>query len=421
MAIADVKEFAHLSDEQIKQLGEEFDAIRKEIEESRGASDAAYIRRLIMIHRAMLITGRVTLFASGVRIKGWRPAWITGAALLGVAKILENMEIGHNTMHGQWDWMNDPEIHSSNWEWDTLQPAEQWKHSHNFIHHQYTNVLGMDNDIGYGILRVTREQKWHPVNLGNPIFNILLGLFFQWGVSLHDLDIESIRKGTKDKKEMKRQLKAINKKWKTQLGKDYLLFPALTGPFFLHTATANATANLMRNVWAYMIIFCGHFPDGAEHFTKEELDNETQPEWYLRQLLGAANFTGGRMLHILSGNLGYQIEHHLFPDLPSNRYAEISIKVREIADRYDIPYTTGPLYKQYGQVFRTIAKMALPNSVWGDEPEPDCREKADQAGDGHPLLATKEGLSENPDGRLNAQPARPSKSTEEGGAAASVA
>ncbi|MDQ1673783.1 MAG: hypothetical protein QOC98_2345, partial [Frankiaceae bacterium] len=107
MAIADVKEFAHLSEEDVKQLGEELDAIRKEIEDSRGAADAAYIRRLIMVHRAMLIAGRVTLFASGVKVKGgWRPAWIAGAALLGVAKILENMEIGHNVMHGQWDWMN---------------------------------------------------------------------------------------------------------------------------------------------------------------------------------------------------------------------------------------------------------------------------------------------------------------------------
>src|SRR3954454_15315098 len=417
MAIADVKEFAHLSEEDVKKLGEEFDAIRKEIEESRGASDAAYIRRLIMVHRAMLIAGRVTLFGSGVRIKGWRPAWIAGSALLGVAKILENMEIGHNVMHGQWDWMNDPEIHSSHWEWDTLQPAEQWKHSHNFIHHQFTNVLGMDNDIGYGILRVTREQKWHPMNLGNSIYNIALGLLFEWGVSLHDLDIEAIRKGTKDKKELKRQLKAINKKWKTQLGKDYLLFPALTGPFFLHTATANATANLMRNVWAYMIIFCGHFPDGAEHFTKEELDNETQHEWYLRQILGAANFSGGRLMHILSGNLGYQIEHHLYPDLPSNRYAEISIKVREIADRYDIPYTTGPLYKQYGQVFRTIAKMALPNKVWGDEPDPTPREKQDQEGDGHPKLKDKQGLGANADGKLNATPAEHPDSAKEAGAA----
>jgi len=162
----------------------------------------------------------------------------------------------------------------------------------------------------------------------------------------------------------------------------------------------------MRNVWAYMIIFCGHFPDGAEHFTKEELDNETQHEWYLRQILGAANFSGGRLMHILSGNLGYQIEHHLYPDLPSNRYAEISVKVREIADRYGIPYTTGPLYKQYGQVFRTIAKMSLPNRFWSDEPEPDPNEQVDQYGDGHPLRARKQYLEQNPDGQLNAQPAR---------------
>ena len=102
------------------------------------------------------------------------PAWSPARRCSALAKILENMEIGHNVMHGQWDWMNDPEIHSSNWEWDTAQPAEQWKHSHNYVHHQFTNVLGHDNDIGYGILRMAREQKWHPVNLGQPVYNALL-------------------------------------------------------------------------------------------------------------------------------------------------------------------------------------------------------------------------------------------------------
>ena len=105
-----------------------------------------------------------------------------------------------------------------------------------------------------------------------------------------------------------------------------------------------------------MIIFCGHFPDGALHFTEEELEDETRAEWYLRQMLGSANFTGSPFLHIMSGNLGYQIEHHLFPDLPSNRYAEISDKVRPLCDKYGIPYTTGPLYKQYGQALRTITQ-----------------------------------------------------------------
>ena len=57
---------------------------------------------------------------------------------------------------------------------------------------------------------------------------------------------------------------------------------------------------MTRNLWSYVIIFCGHFPDGALHFTEEEIEDETRAEWYLRQMLGSANFEGGPLLHILS-------------------------------------------------------------------------------------------------------------------------
>jgi NADPH-dependent stearoyl-CoA 9-desaturase len=363
MAISDVQEYTHLSDEEVEQLGRELDAIRKEIEESRGDADVAYIHRMIKIQRGLAVAGRITLFASKKK-----SAMVAGAAMLGVAKILENMEIGHNIMHGQWDWMNDPEIHSSTWEWDTMQPAEQWKHSHNFIHHQFTNVLGYDNDIGYGILRMAREQKWSPFYLGQPVYNALLASLFQWGVALHDLDIHAIRKGKKDPKELKKQLKQIRRKVSKQVGKDYILFPLLTGPAWKTTLTANASANLMRNLWTYFIIFMNHFPDGAVHFTEEELEDESRPEWYLRQMLASANFEGGPLLHVMSGNLGFQIEHHLFPDLPSNRYAQIAVKVKQLSDKYDLPYTTGPIHRQYGQVLRTIMKLSLPNKMTAENP-----------------------------------------------------
>jgi linoleoyl-CoA desaturase len=365
MAISDVASFAHLTSEQVEELGREFDQIRRDVEASRGEHDAAYIRRMIGIHRKLVVGGRVALFASS-----FPPAWIAGTALLAAGKILENMEIGHNVMHGQWDWMNDPEIHSGTWEWDTTCPAEQWKHSHNYVHHTYTNVIGKDNDVGYGILRVTSDQKWHPANLGQPVYNALLALLFEWGVALHDLDIEAIRKREKDPAEMKRQLKGIWRKVRKQVAKDYLIFPALTGPQFVSTLTANATANVIRNLWSYAIIFCGHFPDGAEKFTEEELENETQAEWYLRQLLGSANFTGSRFMHVASGSLGYQIEHHLFPDLPSNRYPEIAERVKALCEKYDLPYTIGPMYRQYGQVIRTIMRLSLPGDRGKADPEP---------------------------------------------------
>jgi fatty acid desaturase len=371
MAISDVQEYMHLTDEEIDQLGRELDAIRKEIEESRGAKDAAYINRLIKLQRYLAVAGRITLVAGTQSRKMRVPAVVAGTAFLALHKILENMEIGHNVMHGQWDWMNDPEIHSSTWEWDTAQPAEQWKHSHNYVHHQFTNVLGYDNDIGYGILRMAREQKWSPFTIGQPVYNALLASLFQWGVALHDLDIERIRKGEKDPKEMKRQLRQIFRKGRNQVLKDYVVYPALAGRQWKTVLAANATSNLVRNLWAYVIIFCGHFPDGALHFTEEEIEDETRAEWYLRQILGAANFNGGPLLHILSGNLGFQIEHHLYPDLPSNRYAEISVKIKELCAKYDIPYTTGPLHQQYGQALRTIIKLSVPNG-WtsSDQPEP---------------------------------------------------
>ncbi|UMG93534.1 acyl-CoA desaturase [Nocardioides sp. TF02-7] len=394
MAISDVKEYTHLTEEEVDQIGRELDKIRADIEESRGAADAAYINRLIKVQRGLATAGRVTLLA-GTQFRRTRtPAWALGTGFLALAKILENMEIGHNVMHGQWDWMNDPEIHSSNWEWDTAQPAEQWKHSHNYIHHQFTNVLGYDNDIGYGILRMAREQKWSPANLGQPLYNSLLAFLFEWGVALHDLDIERIRKGEKDPREMKRQLKQIFRKGRNQIVKDYVVYPALAGRQWRTVLTADLTANVIRNLWAYVIIFCGHFPDGAVHFTEEEIEDESRSEWYLRQILGAANFDGGPLLHVMSGNLGFQIEHHLFPDLPSNRYAEISVRVRELCDKYQIPYTTGPLHRQYGQALRTILKLSLPNS-WtrSDQPEPPSpsRDRKRRTDDERPSRRTELG------------------------------
>jgi fatty acid desaturase len=358
VAITDIQAYAHLTDEDVEAIGAELDTLRRDVEAARGESDAEYIRKSIALQRGLAAAGRITLFASA-----FPPAWLAGTTFLALAKIIENMELGHNVIHGQWDWMNDPEIHSTNWDWDTTCPGEQWKHSHNFVHHTYTNVVGKDNDVGYGILRVTRDQKWHPVNLGQPVYNALLALLFEWGVAMHDLDLEAIRKGEKDVKVIRRQLRQIGRKVGRQVAKDYIVYPALTGPQFLSTLTANATANIVRNLWSYTVIFCGHFPDGAEKFTLEEFETESKPQWYLRQMLGSANFHGGRLMSFMAGNLNYQIEHHLFPDLPSCRYAEMSTRVRALCDQYGLPYTTGSLAHQYAQTLRTIWKLSLPDAL----------------------------------------------------------
>ncbi|KUH96660.1 stearoyl-CoA 9-desaturase [Mycolicibacterium acapulense] len=365
MAITDVPEFAHLTDADIESLAVELDAIRQDIEDSRGERDARYIRRTIAGQRALEVAARLMLAASSRR-----SAWWAGTVTLGVAKIIENMEIGHNVMHGQWDWMNDPEIHSSTWEWDMSGSSKHWRFTHNFMHHKYTNILGMDDDVGYGLLRVTRDTKWKPFNLGNLLYNTILALGFEWGVGLQHVELGKIFKGRDNRDESKIRAREFAAKAGAQLVKDYVAYPALTslspGATYRSTLTANAVANVIRNVWSNAVIFCGHFPDGAEKFTKTDMVGESKGQWYLRQMLGSANFEGGPVLRFMSGNLCHQIEHHLYPDLPSNRLHEISVRVQQVCDKYDLPYTTGSFLVQYGKTWRTIAKLSLPDKYLRD-------------------------------------------------------
>ncbi len=383
---------ARLSPEQIEELGREFDAIHDEVFADLGEGDAKYIRNTIKLHRYLVLAARAMLVGSSKR-----PFWLGGTAALSVAKILENMEIGHNVMHGQWDWMNDPDINSKNWDWDTASPADAWRHSHNYEHHTFTNIRGKDRDLGYEIMRIDPHQPWHPVYLLQPLYNLLLMGFFEWGVAMHDLNFDAIKSGEKSKAKVMEELKAIGVKARRQAVKDYVAFPLLSAAAaaaigaakgadpatatrgmtargsrraFKQTLAANFTANIVRNVWAYSIIFCGHFPDQTYTFSAKEVENETRGGWYVRQLLGSANIDGGPLFHLMAGNLSFQVEHHLYPDMPSSRYAEIAPRVRDICQRYGLPYNTGPLRKQLGSVHRTILRLALPGGKPRKKPGP---------------------------------------------------
>jgi NADPH-dependent stearoyl-CoA 9-desaturase len=378
---------ARLTPEQLDQLGREFDAIHDEVFAELGERDARYIRNTIRLHRQLVLASRLLLLGSRRR-----ELWLLGSAALSLAKILENMEIGHNVMHGQWDWMNDPDINSQNWDWDTASPADAWRHSHNYEHHTFSNIRGKDRDLGYEIMRIDPHQKWHPVYLFQPLYNLILMGFFEWGVALHDMNFDAIRSGEKSKGQALEELKAIGVKARRQIVKDYIAFPALSAAVsaavagarggrsgeasraaratFKSTFKANFTSNIVRNVWAHSIIFCGHFPDQTYTFSEDEVADESRGGWYVRQLLGAANIDGSAPFHFLSGNLSFQVEHHLFPDMPSSRYAEIAPRVRDVCARYGLPYNTGPLRKQLGTVHRTIVRLAFPGGTPRPKPGP---------------------------------------------------
>jgi linoleoyl-CoA desaturase len=260
---APVAETSESPDARIEAFGRELDQLRADVLAERGPSDEAYIRRMVRLQRHLEVGGRATLFASL-----FPPAWLAGTGLLAAAKILENMELGHNIMHGQWDWLNDPRINSRAWEWDHAMPAKRWKHSHNFVHHTWTNVIGKDRDVGYGLLRMTPQQPWKPWCLAQPLYNAALAVIFEWGIAVYDAEIEVAARGDKPWREVFRHLGSVARKARRQVLKDYVMFPALAGPAALPVFGGNLAANVTRNIWAHTVIFCGHFPGEVAYYTR---------------------------------------------------------------------------------------------------------------------------------------------------------
>ena len=344
-----------LSRTEIEQFGAELDAIRQRVMQNLGQSDVDHIRKMITICRVSEVTGR------GLLHFGIGPvSWVAGVLALAHAKILDNMEIGHNIMHGQYDWTGDPRLHSQTFEWDIACDGDGWRHSHNVVHHTYTNILGKDRDFGYSLLRMSSEQRWKPRHLLQPFSALLLALGFQYGVGSHDLEIGRYKYGRLSKEEFMPRLHRFLKKSGKQIFKDYLLFPALALWNAPRVLAGNFAANLIRNLWTYVVIFCGHFTEGVAIYREEETRNETRADWYIRQLTGSSNLTGGRWFHILTGHLSHQIEHHLFPDMPAHRYAEIAPEVQALCQKYGLRYNTGSLWKQFGTVVKRILVHTLP-------------------------------------------------------------
>ncbi|MBV1881246.1 MAG: acyl-CoA desaturase [Pseudomonadales bacterium] len=344
-----------LNAKQLEQFAQELDALKENIMADLGQTDVDHIRHIMRLSRGSEIVGRTLIHFSLDPI-----TWSLGVIGLGVSKILENMELGHNIMHGQYDWTNDPQLNSQTYEWDTACESDSWRYTHNYEHHTYTNIRGKDRDYGYGLLRLSHDIPWAPRHLAQFLNFIGLTVFFQWGVALHELEIERIVRREISLKDKLPFLKRFLRKGGKQAFKDYLFFPLLAGPFAPKVFLGNLAANGLRNLWASSVIFCGHFTEGAQSFPESVCENETRGHWYYRQLLGAGNFTGNRWLHILTGHLSFQIEHHLFPDIPAHRYAEISPKIKDICETYGLPYNTGSFWSQYKTVVQRVLKYSLP-------------------------------------------------------------
>ncbi len=353
-----------LSKERSRALRADLDALRTEYAAKIGEEDARYIRAVRAVARASRMGGRLLIHFSLEPI-----SWSAGVLALAAYKVLENMEIGHNVMHGQYDFMHDPQLSSATYEWDMVATARNWKRAHNATHHVFTNVIGRDHDFGYNLFRFSEDVPWNPTHLAQPLLSPLSGLFFQYSIGAYDLGLLRRFLPSRPRAQSAHQrpvgelagdLWGFLRKVLRQSFVDYVFFPALAGPFAPKVLAGNALANAMRNGWAYVVIYCGHLTEGAAAFREEDVAGEDRGGWYARQVLGSSNFEIGRLGHLLSGHLGFQIEHHLFPNIAARRYPEMAPRVREICERHGLPYHTGPLGSQFASAMRRLVRFALP-------------------------------------------------------------
>ena len=353
-----------LSSEQINGFQQELDELRKSIEAKIGKDDIDHIQNMVEMQRYLELSGRLLIHFSLEPV-----SWAVGVASLSAAHILENMEIGHNVIHGQYDFMEDPEL-NSDYEWTMTGTAKNWKRAHNHHHHSYTNVIGKDTDYGFGMFRLSDAVKWKPIHLLQPIINPISAMLFEYSVSLYDLQItqyvlpkwfrQEEHAELLSKSELLQELKEFAIKSGKKGLKEYAFYPLLAGPLAPKVLVGNAAAQVIRNVWAFAVIYCGHLPDGNYTFTEKEMEAETKGQWYLRQILGSSNFEGSLLVHIMSGHLSHQIEHHLYPDIPAWRYREMGPKVEAICEKYGVPYQTGKMVPMLKTVAQRIVKYSVP-------------------------------------------------------------
>jgi linoleoyl-CoA desaturase len=356
-----------LSVEQSTSLRAELDALRREFAAKVGPADAAYIRAVRTVARTAHAAGRTLIHFSLDPV-----SWAAGVLALTVYKALENMEIGHNVLHGQYDFMRDPSLSSATYEWDMAGTSKSWKRAHNATHHVFTNVIGRDRDFGYDAFRFSADVPWRPFHLLQPLLSPASGLLFEYSIAAYDLGLldalgpRSLAHGRapppagRSRREVARDAWAFVRKATRKGLREYIAYPALAGPFAPKVAAANALANTLRNGWAYAVIYCGHLTERAATFREEDLANEDRGAWYARQVMGSSNFEASPLVHVLSGHLGFQIEHHLFPNIPAWRYPEMAPRVRTICERHGLPYATGSLAGQFTSAMRQLARFAVP-------------------------------------------------------------
>ena len=349
-----------------KAFADDLDAIRRRVEAEIGPDDLAYIERVDRFSSAMEVVGRVLIHVSMDPV-----TFTAGVGALWLHKQLQATEVGHTALHGAFDKIEGADRYQSKtYRWATPIDEESWRYVHNVRHHQYTNVAGKDPDIHFGPIRLNDHTPWAPEHRSQVRRAYLLMANFAFGINMQYTGLgEALLDGNgrggydfieDNTRETRRTAwKKALRKFAPYYGKEYVLFPLLAGPMFWKVLLGNWLTEVMRDVYSAATIFVGHVGEDVADY-EEGTKAHSRGEWYKMQVEATHNYEVPLPVSILCGALDRQIEHHLFPKLPTNRLREIAPKVRAVCEAHGVTYRTASWGSRLRKVFRRFDQLSRP-------------------------------------------------------------
>jgi len=353
----------------LREFADRIDAIRTRVEAEVGTDDVAHIKKVRRVSTAMEIVGRALIHVSVDPV-----TFAIGVGALWLHKQLEAAEIGHTTLHGAFDKLPGADaFRSKTFHWRFPVDEESWRHGHNVRHHQYTNVAGRDPDIHFGQVRLTAQTPHRAIHyLQVPMALAHFG-HFGFAMNLHFTGVIDALAGNgrperfdflpDDRPETKRAAyRRALRKFVPYYGRELVLFPALAGPWFWKVLLGNLMTEVLRDAYTAATVFCGHVGDDVTDYPEGTRAGD-RGHWYRMQVEAARNFEVCRPLSILCGALDYQIEHHLFPRLPTNRLREVAPEVRQACADCGVAYHSDTWGRTLAKVGRRLWSLSFPEGV----------------------------------------------------------
>ena len=360
--------------ERFRSFGSAIEAIRKRTQAKVGPEDLHYIRTVDRISRVAELAGRTLIAVSPGPV-----LFTAGVLSLWVYKQLQATEIGHPTLHGAYNRVEDAgKFHSKAHVWQAPIDEESWVRGHNGRHHGLTNVAGHDADINFGPIRLTEDtpHRWiHYFQL--PITMFVLFPNFTAGMNLHFTGVSDVLAGREDDLDfledrspasIRDAYRRAFRKFVPYYAKEFLMWPTLAtlafgwwiGPVvFAKSVAGNWISERLRDLYTAATIQGGHVGEHTASYPQGTLPR-SKGERYAMQVDATNNFAVPWILSVFCGALDLQIEHHLFPSLPPNRLREIAPEVRAACEAHGITYRSESWARTLYQALSQIARLSRP-------------------------------------------------------------